>query len=56
MKYSARILLNGQFYGYLSVRDKSEWKTKKVAEKHAAEFCQQNSKQGYNYSFIIEAD
>lgn len=56
MKYSARILLNGEFYGYLSVGDRSEWKTKKTAEKHALEFCSDNTKPGYNYSFVIELD
>lgn len=56
MKYSTRILLNGVFYGYLSVGDRSEWKTKKTAEKHALEFCSDNTKPGYNYSFVIESD
>lgn len=49
--YSARILFNGKFYGYLSVKDRAEWKTKYVCQRHAKEFCQT---QGEGFTFEIE--
>jgi hypothetical protein len=56
MKYCARISLNGEFYGYLEVVGKLEWKTKRTAEKHAKEFCASKSKNGFVYTYTIEGN
>ena len=38
MVYSIRLEKGSIFAGYLSVKDRAEWKTKRIAEKHAKEF------------------
>ena len=50
-KYLVRLLHNGEFSGYLSVKGRMEWKTKHLSQRHAKEFCEAF---GSAYSFVIE--
>ena len=52
MVYSIRLEKDNSFAGYLSVKDRAAWKTKRIAEKHAREFQEKNPE----FSYIIEED
>ena len=52
MVYSIRLEKENNFSGYLSVKGRVEWKTKRIAKKHAREFQEKNPE----FSYIIEED